>query len=184
MRNWPSWIPNPNAWLSAILLILLTKGISVVIRIIVRMGEFLSNFSPKWGILFWIIASLSPILLIAVAHHWLHRFLDHYFPNTQSPEMRGTQGFLPSLMSWWEGFYGWLAIALSSLIGNAILVIVTPQPNVLYNLLNFWIQKGNILTLPTLLQVIAAAYLYQFEYLVRQHLMSVGSAPQNTGARD
>jgi hypothetical protein len=175
MRNWPSWIPDPNAWTSAILLILLMRGLAVVLRAIVQMGDFLIHPSPKLGFFLWMFASLSPILLIAVVHHWLYRFLDHYSPTTRSPEMVGTEGFFPSLMSWWEGLYGWMVLALSALASNALLIIVLPTPKVIYNIYQFWAQTGNLLTVSTLLQVIAAAYLYHFEYLVRQHLLSVDS---------
>lgn len=175
MRNWPSWIPDPNAWTSAILLILLTRGLAVVLKVIVEMGDFLIHPSPKLGFLLWICASLSPILLIAIVHHWLYRFLDHYYPTTRSPEMAGTDGFFPGLMSWWEGLYGWMVLSLSLLASNAILIVILPTPKLVYNIYDFWAQKGNLLTVSTLLQVIAAAYLYHFEYLVRQHLLSVDS---------
>ena len=178
MRNWPSWLPDPNAWTSAILLILLMRGLAVVLRIIVEMGDFLIHPSPKLGFILWIFASLSPILLIAVVHHWLYRFLDYYSPTTRSPEMAGTDGFFPGLMSWWEGLYGWMVLTLSVLASNVILVIVLPMPEIVYNIHQFWAQTENLSTLSTLLQAIAAAYLYQFEYFVRQHLLSVSSTRQ------
>jgi hypothetical protein len=179
MRNWPSWIPDPNAWMSAILLILLMRGLAVVLRIIVEMGDFLIHPSPKLQIFLWIFASLSPILLIAVVHHWLYRFLDEYSPTTQLPEMVGTDGFFPGLMSWWEGLYGWMVLSLSTLASNALLIIVLPIPNVIYNIHNFWAQTGNLITISTLFQLLVAAYLYQFEYFVRQHLISVSSTNQS-----
>ena len=113
MRNWPAWIPNPDAWMSAILLILLWRGIGVVIRIIFQLGEPLMAISPKMRFLFYFAAILSPIVVIAVAHHLLHLFLERYAPNSRSPGMGRVEGFLPTLMSWWEGFYGWMAIALA-----------------------------------------------------------------------
>lgn len=92
--------------------------------------------------------------------------------------MAGTDGFFPGLMSWWEGLYGWMVLTLSVLASNAILVIVLPMPEIIYNIYQFWAQTENLLTLSTLLQAIAAAYLYQFEYFVRQHLLSVSSTRQ------
>ena len=179
MRNWPAWIPNPTAWMSAILLILLFRGISVVIRIIFQLSEPLMAISPKLRILLYFAALLSPILVIAVAHHLLHMFLDRYAPHTRSPGMRATEGLLPSLMSWWEGFYGWMAIALALVVSSIIQVIFFPSFNSLYERLAWWDELRDLFTLPTLYRVITVAYLYQFESLVRYHLMAVGSATES-----
>lgn len=179
MRNWPAWIPNPTAWMSAILLILLFRGISVVIRIIFQMGEPLMAISPKLKILLYFAAILSPILAIAVAHHLLHIVLDRYAPNSRSPGMSTSEGLLPSLMSWWEGFYGWMAIALAIVVSGMIQIISSPSFNSLYDMLAWWDELRDLFTLPTLYRVITAAYLYQFEHLVRYHLMAVGSANQS-----
>jgi hypothetical protein len=179
MRNWPTWIPNPNAWMSAIVLILLWRGIAVVIRIIFQLGDPLIATSPKLRILLYFAAVLSPILTIAVAHHFLHLFLDRYAPSSRSPEMSTTEGLLPSLMSWWEGFYGWMVIALAIAVSSMIQIISSPSFNSLYDMLAWWDELRDLFTLPTLYWVITAAYLYQFEYLVRHHLMAVGSATQS-----
>ena len=176
MRNWPSWIPNPNAWMSAILLILLWRGIGVVIRIIFELSEPLMAISIKLKFLLYFLALLSPILVIAIAHHLLHLFLDHYAPSSRSPGMSKVEGFLPMLMSWWEGFYGWMAITLAMVVSIMIEIIFSPSPNSLYHLLAWWDELRDLFTLPTLYQVVTTAYLYQFEYLVRNHLMTVGSA--------
>ena len=178
MRNWPAWLPNPNAWMSAILLILLWRGIAVVIRMIFEMGEPLMAISPKLRILLYFAALLSPILVIAIAHHLLHLFLDRYSPSSRSPGMSSTEGLVPSLMSWWEGFYGWMAIALAMVVSGMIQIISSPSFNSLYDMLAWWDELKDLFTLPTLYQAIAAAYLYQFEHLVRHHLMSVGSTSQ------
>jgi hypothetical protein len=179
MRNWSAWIPNPNSWMSAILLILLVRGIAVAIRIIFQYGYSLMEFSPKLRIVFYFLALLSPIWVIAVAHHLLHMFLDRYAPTSRSPGMSTTEGLLPSLMSWWEGFYGWMAIALALAVSSMIEIIFSSSFNSLYNLLGWWDELRDLFTLPTLYRVITAAYLYQFEYLVRNHLMAVGSGTQS-----
>jgi len=179
MRNWPAWIPNPTSWMSAILLILLWRGIAVVIRMIFQMGELLMETSPKLRFLLYFAALMSPILVIAVAHHLLHMVLDRYAPSSRSPGMTRTEGLLPTLMSWWEGFYGWMAIALAVVVSSMIQVISLPSFNSLYDLLTWWDELRDLFTLPTLYRVITAAYLYQFEHLVRHHLMAVGSGTQS-----
>jgi len=176
MRNWPNWIPSATAWMSAILLILLVRGLSVVLRIIFQQGESLMAISPKLRIILYFAALLSPILVIAVAHHLLQIVLDRYFPNTRSPEISSDLGQLPTLMSWWEGFYGWMAIALAMVVSGMIQVISSPSFNSLYDMLGWWDELKDLFTLPTLYRVITAAYLYQFESIVRHHLMAVGSA--------
>jgi hypothetical protein len=179
MRNWRAWIPSPNSWMNAILLILLWRGIAVVIRIIFQQGDSLMAISPRLRLLLYFSALLSPILVIAIVHHWLHQFIDRFFPNTRSPEMSRTEGVLPTLMSWWEGFYGWMAIALAIVVSSMIQIISSPSFNFLYDLLAWWDELRELFTLPTLYQLITAAYLYEFEHLVRHHLMSVGSATQS-----
>lgn len=181
MNKWPAWIPNPNAWMSAILLILLARGLAVVIRIIFQMGGSLMEVSPKLKILLYFAALLSPILVVTLTHHWLHVFLDRFYPNTVSPEIGRTQGLLPSLMSWWEGLYGWMALSLAFLVSNFILAMLfSPSFKSLYGMLEWWDELRDLFTVYTLVRVITAAYIYQFEHLVRHHLMSVGSATSSS----
>jgi hypothetical protein len=175
MRNLPNWIPSPTAWMSSLILILLMRGLAVLIRIIFQMGDSLMAVSPKLRIVLYFAAILSPILVIAIAHHLLHIILERFYPNTRSPEISSNLGQFPSLMSWWEGFYGWMAIALAIVVSSLVEVISLPSSNSFYDMLGWWNELKDLLTLPTLYRVITAAYLYQFEHLVRDHLMSVGS---------
>ena len=179
MRNWLVWIPNPNSWMSAILLILLVRGIAVVIRIIFQYGYFLMELSPKLKIILYFLALLSPILVIAVAHHLLHMFLDRYAPTNRALGMNRAEGLLPTLMSWWEGFYGWMTITLALVVSSMIEILFSSSLNSLYNLLGWWDELRDLFTLPALYRVIIAAYLYQFEYLVRNHLIALGSGTQS-----
>lgn len=175
MRNWLHWIPSPTAWMSAVLLILLVRGLAVVIRIIFQMSDSMMEISPKLRVVLYFAALLSPILVITIAHHLLHIVLDRFFPNTRSPEISSNLGQLPSLMSWWEGFYGWMAIALAMLISLMIETISSSSFNSFYYMLAWWDELKDLFTLPTLYRVVTAAYLYQFEHIVRHHLMSVGA---------
>lgn len=176
MRNFPipNWIPSPTAWMSSLLLIILMRGLAVLIRIIFQMGDSAMAVSPKLRIVLYFVALLSPILVITIAHHLLHIILERFYPNTRSPEISADTGIVPGLMSWWEGFYGWMAIALAIVVSTMIQVISLPSDD-LYNMLGWWNELKDLFTLPTLYRVITAAYLYQFEHLVRHHLMSVGS---------
>lgn len=174
MINLPNWIPSPTAWMSSLLLILLMRGLSVLVRVIFEMGEPIIAVSPKLRFVLYFAALLSPILIITIAHHLLHIILDRFYPNTSSPEINANAGQFPSLMSWWEGFYGWMAVYLAMIVSSMIQLIFLPLPDS-YNLLGWWNELKDLFTLPTLYQIITAAYLYQFEHLVREHLMSVGA---------
>ncbi|MFP4098970.1 hypothetical protein [Coleofasciculus sp.] len=182
IRNLPPFIPYPTAWLSAVLLILLFRGISVIIRIILsilQLGDSLMVIAPKWRFLLYFVTLLSPIVIIAVTHHWLHIVLDRFFPNTRSQQMAEVTGIVPTLMSWWEGFYGWMAITLAFVVSQMIQIIFLPQMGSLYDTLAWWEELRDLFTLPTLYRLVTVAYLYQLEYLVRQHLMAVGANQGN-----
>ena len=179
MNNWPTWFPKPNAWMSAILLILLVRGLAVILRIILQLGQSLTAISPKLQFLLYYGALLSPILAIAVTHHWLHVFLDRSSPSTRSPEMTSTNSIFPGLMSWWEGFYGWMAIALAFIVSGIIQIIFWPTIRFPYGTLAWWNELQDLFTTETLYRLITTAYLYQLEHIVRQHLMSVGSSTRH-----
>ena len=178
MKNWPSWIPSPNSWMSAILLVLLIVLFSGAMQLILFLVQLLTSIFPKLGGVAFFLVYLSPIALIAISHHVIHLFLDKFFPDTKSPEMGKVKGILPSLMSCWEGLYGWLVILISILASSAIISMFSSCYHSNYDLKALWLDDlaRNIFTLSNLIKVIVAAYLYQFESLVRQHLMSIGSA--------
>ncbi|MEW5858083.1 MAG: hypothetical protein AB1861_11975 [Cyanobacteriota bacterium] len=176
MNNWPTWLPYPRSWMSAIFLTLLTGSLTAGVRITGQLGYYLGRFAPRLGFLVAILAVLSPILLIAIAHHLLHLFLEHFSPNTSAPEMGKTQGFIPGLMSWWEGLYGWIVIVLATLVSIGVLGTFFFKPSVesLYYMLASWDKTNYLLTLPTIVWVIISAFIYHFEHLVRSHLMASG----------
>ncbi|MBD2520288.1 hypothetical protein H6G93_36185 [Nostoc sp. FACHB-973] len=177
MQNWPSWIPTPRFWVNAIALILLLIGLQYAIAYLGIIIFMLIHFLPrlifvKLMYLFSLVAQLCPIVVVAFVHHWLHRFLDSFFPESRVPETESAPGVFPSLISWWEGLYGWSVNIFSTLIAFGLLGLFFPSPD-LFNLLTLF--KGEVPHMPTIstiIQVIIAAYLYQFEYLVHQHLIA------------
>ncbi len=177
MQNWPSWIPTPRFWVNAIALILLIIGLQHAIAYLGMIIFMLINLLPrlifiKLIYLFSLVAQLSPIILVAFVHHWLHRFLDNFFPESRVTEIESAPGVFPSLLSWWEGLYGWSVNILSAVIAFGILGLFSPSPD-LFNLLTLFKNEAPpLLTISNLIQVIIAAYLYQFEYLVHQHLIA------------
>lgn len=176
MRNPPqpselSWIPSLRCWINAIALILLLWGLQHIIVYIWIILAVIFRFAPQLLYLFGLLAQLSPIIVVAFLHHWLHQILDAYFPESQLPEMHGEMGPFPSIFSWWEGLYGWLIFTLSIVIVFYIERLFFPHSGFL-NLLAFSsTQSFPPLSIPRFIsQFIIGAYLYHFESLVHQRL--------------
>ena len=211
MRNWPAWIPYPTSWMNAILLALIASIIAygqsiivfifsfiqligwflslifpalanIIIPIIEKIFTFFAYVSPTWFI--------SPIIVVAFAHHYLNLLLERYFPEINLPEMPRVEGFIPGLLSWWEGIYGLAVILLSYLVSDTILTIIPffnqdishldlVSMNRLYVWFNIAVQLYKPIYTPIIrlfIWIITAAYLYQFEARFRQYLMSVGNS--------
>lgn len=173
MDNWPAWIPYPTSWFSAAFLTLLTGGLAASVSFVWQLALFLARISPRLGLLFGAVAILSPVILIAIMHHLLQLILDRFFPETQIPGMIGSQSVLPGLMSWWEGLYSWLVIIISTLVATAILGAFPLSLSFLNDMMHWWDQARPLFRISTLVWVVIAAYLYHFENLVRQRLMSM-----------
>jgi hypothetical protein len=175
--RFPIWFPNFSAWMSAFFLLLLTGSMAVTVQKIWQFATPISRISPRLSILLGLLGLVLPIIMIAIAHHLLHVFLDRFFPDTRSPEMNFTAGCFPSIMSWWEGLYGWLVLVLATCISAGVLGFLYYSPTLLmelYALLMSWDKLRHLLTLPAVVWIAIAAFLYQFEYLVRQRLIAVG----------
>lgn len=188
MNNLPSWIPSAKSWLSAVALFLLVNALlwsKVIILqfimpilwpLLLLLVHLLPNLARKLFIIFAFVEQISPILLVAIAHHLLHLFFDRYFPDSSLSERERVRGFFPSLMSWWEGLYGFLTIYLASVLSNAIFIFFSSSDRECNPIIDLTATLSNYSTARWLIWCIAAAYLYQFEHLVRQHLMSLGAA--------
>lgn len=181
MQNWPAWLPIPRSWFNGLLLILLMTGLQAAIPAIWWLIAFLIQWFPRIGNLLVILVFLVPIPAIAFLHHWLHRGLDQFFPDSRLPEIESTSGLFPGLLSWWEGLYGWVSNYLSLLIATALLSLISPLPNLVE--LNFAVmlqaQPLPIVVwqiLPLAVRLIIAAYFYQFEYVIQRHLMAIGAS--------
>ena len=177
MKNLPFWIPNFSAWMSAIFLLLLVRGMKYMLRAILENTDyrFLKMLSLNSHAVLYLLIILSPIAVIAIAHHILHLCLDLFIPDSQTPEMKGRKFWFPGIMSWWEGFSGWLAIALTMIISTVIGVIMFSPNYYLSEMTSWWLGMKNFFNPLMFIRLICVAYLYQFEYLVRQHLIAVGA---------
>jgi len=189
MSKQPAWFPLPRSWVNALGLILLMAGIQYGSSFVWQILLPIIRLFPRLGTLVYVaIAILLPIGLIALLHHWLHRFLDQVFPDSRISDETATDGLFPSLLSWWEGLYGWLVSYFATLAWSVLLSILLPLPNLVgalamvspsapavivaspWNPLYGW-YIGAIA-----LQTIVAACLYQFEFLVRLRLLESGTS--------
>lgn len=163
--------------MSAILLVLLIEGIQVVLKSLVlqTVGFAIVALPPKLQFFLYFLILLSPIFIIAIAHHWLNLILDRFFPNVQAPEVGRIESLFPGLISWWEGLYGWQAIALATIVSSFITLSVLSPAYLLSDLLGLWSRTKSFFWFTTLIRLVVIAYLYQFEHLVRTHLIAVGS---------
>ena len=169
------WFPRLSSWMSAILLLLLTGLLSSSAERIVDLGNALLNWSPRLFFLATMLAILSPIIFIAYLHHLIQLILDRLDPDHADHKLQGFAAFWPVAMSWWEGLYGWLVILLSTLLAMGLLGMMMPwndERAVLEALAKISemlmdVNKIKYLFTPaTLIWILVAAYLYQFEHVV------------------
>ncbi len=174
-NNWPVWLPNLDSWMSAMIVALVTFGLANLGGIIWPLIYLLLWFLPRLGIVFNFLAYISPIFALAVGHHYFHLLLDKYLPENSFSKMGKVEGFIPGLISWWEGLYGWVVILLSVTVSNVIIAFLSaPWINPIL-VLNWNNPLTSIPFLPLVIRCLSAAYLYHFEYLVRQHWLALGS---------
>ncbi|MEL6456944.1 MAG: hypothetical protein AAFQ91_01665 [Cyanobacteria bacterium J06621_15] len=129
---------------------------------------------PNTVIFFGIISLLTPIPIIAIAHHALHLFLGKYISAIQAPEMKNLQGMKIQIFSWWEGLYGWLIIVISTMIATALCTFILPLYNVdMLPVARYSYEEKQLITVFGVIFMIAAALLYQFEYCFKRGLIFV-----------
>ncbi|MGB6299858.1 MAG: hypothetical protein WBF90_27310 [Rivularia sp. (in: cyanobacteria)] len=176
--RFPYWLPNVRSWFNGVALILLMIGIGYLMDYAIDIIRILMDSAP-WLIGAFLFSLFAfPIVSIAFLHHWLHTFLDVFFPDSRFPEDELRAGWFPSIFSWWEGVFGWASYVLASVFVLFFLGIFSTYSCNLFSLFSTWSQNLSTydFSLPsarfTILQMIVAAYLYQLEFLVRQRLIA------------
>lgn len=183
---WPLWFPYPSSWLKALIL---TLFLSVIIFVLNNPGKVGYRIvylvqSPELFAIFTILLLLCPIPIISFTHHFIHLLIIQFTSEIQAPEIGRTQGLLPGMMSWWEGLYAWLVIAISTLIAALFSTILLPLFNLSYaRSVEYYTQiQNNIIIIFGLFQISGMALIYQIEYLVRQRIIFAYSVPKETDA--
>ncbi|MEH1926027.1 MAG: hypothetical protein V7K83_00635 [Nostoc sp.] len=184
---WPLWFPYPTSWLKALILNLFLSAIIFVLKNPGKVGYRIAYFvnSPDLFAIFTILLILSPIPIISWTHHCLHLFISRFISEIQAPEIGRTQGLLPGIMSWWEGLYAWLVIAISTLIAALFSTILLPFFNLSYaRPIEYYTQvqnlNNNIILMFGLFYISAGALTYQIEYLVKCRIISAYSGNKET----
>ncbi|MEH2027728.1 hypothetical protein [Nostoc sp.] len=188
---WPLWFPYPTSWLKALVLNLFLSAIIFILKNPGKVGYRIAYFvsSPELLAIFTILLILSPIPIISLTHHCLHLLISRFMSEVQAPEIGRTQGLLPGIMSWWEGLYAWLVIAISTLIAALFSTIFLPFFNFSYaRPVEYYRQiqdiNNNIILIFGLFYISAGALIYQIEYLVRYRIISAYSGNKETKKTD
>ncbi|MEH2182067.1 hypothetical protein [Nostoc sp.] len=176
---WPLWFPYPSSWFKALILTLFLRVIIFVVKNTGKLGYDIVYFvhSPKLFFIFTILLILSPIPIISLTHHCLYLLISRFVLEIQAPEIGRTQGLLPGIMSWWEGLYAWLVIAISTLIAAFFSIILLPLFYPSYDKqIEYYTRieniNNNIILIFGLLYIFTAALIYQIKYLVRCRIIS------------
>ena len=176
---WPLWFPYPTTWLKSLILTLFLRVIIFVVNNTGKVGYRIAYFvqSPEFFAIFTILLILSPIPIISFTHHCLHLLISRFISEIQAPEIGRTQGLLPGIISWWEGLYAWLVIAISTLVAALFSTILLPLFNPSYaRPIEYYTQiqniNNNIILIFGLFYISAGALVYQIEYLVRRRIIS------------
>ncbi|MEH2252195.1 hypothetical protein [Nostoc sp.] len=179
---WPLWFPYPSSWLKALILALFLRVIIFVVNNTGRVGYRIAYFvnSPELFFIFTILLLLSPIPIISFTHHCLHLLINRFISEIQAPEIGKTQGLLPGIMSWWEGLYAWLVIAISTLITAffSIMLLSLFNPSYARPIEDYTEMQNinnNLKLILELFYIFSGALTYQIEYLVRHRIISAYS---------
>ncbi len=185
MANSPRWVPSPQlpslipglrAWVNGLALIFLLLVWQYILTSLYEHVVLIINWSrlpAKFWYVTLLLALLSPIAVIAFAHHWLHRLLDNFFPESKLPDTETVPGTFPGVMSWWQGFFGWSVKTISAAIAYSILALFLSEDAIFYYFLRFFTNRvTGWQIIPIVIQIIIAACLYQFEYVVYQRLIT------------
>lgn len=131
---------------------------------------------PRLVFLLSTLALASPIIIVAYIHHLIQLVLDRLDPDGASDtKLKGIGAFFPMVMSWWEGLYAWLVLLLSTILSAGILGTIIPwqDPNQildtlvqLYDMLMDMNKLKYLFSQVTIIWILVAAYLYQFEHVV------------------
>jgi hypothetical protein len=159
--------------MSAFALAVFAGLLTTVVRFFWTTGFSLMGETPRFGALFFTLGLVAPIFVIAFGNHLMHRILDRIAKRTTP------RGFWPGLMSWWSGLYSWGVLMLSAWLSIGIVAFVYPRASFAGYMNLFGLDSGlaSVLSIPTIVFVVTAAFLFQFERRVRDR---IAAGPDST----
>lgn len=166
--------PRGAAWLSALALLLFTGLIASVMRFFffhATMSLFAN--APRVAAFASLVGLLFPIVAIAFGSQLLHVVLDRFAGRKTS------RGVWPGLMSWWAGLFGWLVLALASWTSVLVVLVIHPQSSfgAFAGMFTYDSSLAEIISIPTVVWIVIAAFLFQVERLVRD---KIAAGPDST----
>lgn len=172
---WPAWFPYPRNWVRAFATAMLMGLVGVSVRLTGFWGLVISSTTDR--ILPWIVLSclglLAPFLLVAYAHNMIWGKSPTRWPQ-----------WLPSPSSLKEGLTALIVMFVAIIIG---LVALLPFAECFIYAGEFEcrpLTEGEV-NFATAVWFISAAYLYQYDYLVRRRRVNKQKrsvAPRSTTA--
>jgi len=159
--------PRAAAWLSALALAVFAGLLTAVVRFFWTTGFSLMLADvPRLGALLWTVGLVSPIFVIAFGNNVMHRVMD------RMAKRKTPRSWMPGLMSWWAGLYSWGALMLSAWFSVGAVLVVHPQASfsAYFNLFRLDSGLASILSVPTIVFIATAAFLFQVERRVRDRM--------------
>ncbi len=173
--KWPDFVPHPAAIASAACLMLLAGVLFWCARWIVDAAESAGDYSHRLGIALFTAAILSPIGVVAFAHHGFGRALDRWLGRAAQ-----ARGALPGVLSLWAGLYGWFVLLFASFLSLAGAMIISPSEwsfeswaramERIFSDASPTASLRAIFSLPGLLWFAIAAYMFQLARVVEARL--------------
>ncbi|MBE9003747.1 hypothetical protein IQ259_01555 [Fortiea sp. LEGE XX443] len=177
-QMWPAWFPYPISWLRALILIpFLALVITCSFTIAVYWGVVITDITKRLEIL--VLAILLGILLPILLIGYVHKFFTTL--RKDSVRLDGLAKFLLNPNNLWEGFYAEIVLLISSLLSIIIIIPFFHIYGCNYSYFsrdcyrtNLWLgmDKDYLQQMTVIIWITCAAYLYQLEYLARNHFIS------------
>ncbi|BAZ05164.1 hypothetical protein [Calothrix sp. NIES-3974] len=177
MRNSITWFPYPRSWVNAIALLAIFFGLQYAINPLLQIMQWISVFWPNVWSIFYLIILLTPIIIIAFLHHWFHKILDQFVPDTRVVEVDGQSTIFPNLFSWWQGIYGLFVGAFAYIFALAVIGFIFSFGDIMAAIQNQIARPTPITLNPIditqfIIRIVCIAYLYHIEFLVQQQLIN------------
>ncbi|MEL6581360.1 MAG: hypothetical protein AAFQ14_16585 [Cyanobacteria bacterium J06621_12] len=174
-------------------------------QIIISLISFITSIIGNLITLISPLILLLPIPIVAFAHHYLYLLLDRFYPELTAGERGRVTGYIPGIVSWWHGLFALVVVVMAMLCSDSLLSILpwlshnaadclasqTSELNASATTrVGLWVQIALMIFrqpiyspfLRLVIWVVSAAYLYQFEFIFRQHLITAND-PRTNGDR-